>query len=61
MHGIGEKCTRFWCESPKERDCSEDRHRREEGIRMDLGVTGCGGGVWSGFTWLRIDTDGGLL
>jgi hypothetical protein len=28
------------------------RHRWECGIRMDLGEIG--GGVWSGFSWLRI-------
>jgi hypothetical protein len=32
-HGRGEKCTRFWWESPKERDHSEDRGIN--GIRMD--------------------------
>jgi hypothetical protein len=38
-----------------------ERSRRgwEDGIRMDLGKIGCG--VWSGFTWLRIGTVGGLL
>jgi hypothetical protein len=29
------------------------------GIKMDLGENGWG--LWSGFTWLRIGTDGGLL
>jgi hypothetical protein len=29
---------------------------------MDLGEIGWGwGGVWSGFTWLRLGTVGGLL
>jgi hypothetical protein len=32
------------------------RCRWEDGIRMDLRETGCGG-----FTWLRIGTGGGLL
>jgi hypothetical protein len=32
------------------------RRRWEDGIRMDLGEIG--GGVWSGFNWLKI---GGLL
>jgi hypothetical protein len=33
-----EKCTRFWWESPKESDLSEDRQREgwEVGIRTDL-------------------------
>jgi hypothetical protein len=33
--------------------------RWEGGIKMDLREIGWG--VWSGFTWLRIGTDGGLL
>jgi hypothetical protein len=35
------------------------RRRWEDGIKMDL--RGIGWGVWSGFTWLRIGTVGGLL
>jgi hypothetical protein len=35
------------------------RHRWEDGIKMDLREIGWG--VWSGFSWLRIGTDGGLL
>jgi hypothetical protein len=35
-----EKCTRFWWESPKETDHSEDRG--VDGIWMDLRETGCG-------------------
>jgi hypothetical protein len=35
------------------------RRRWEDGIKIDLGDIG--GGVWSGFTWLRIRTVGGLL
>jgi hypothetical protein len=34
------------------------RRRREDGMKMDLGEIGV---VWSGFTWLRIGTVGGLL
>jgi hypothetical protein len=34
------------------------RRRWEDGIRMDLSEKV--GGVWSGFTWLRIGTGGGL-
>jgi hypothetical protein len=33
--------------------------RWEDGIKM--GLTEIVGGVWSGFTWLRIGTVGGLL
>jgi hypothetical protein len=35
------------------------RRRCEDGIKMDLGEIGWW--VWSGFTWLRIGTAGGLL
>jgi hypothetical protein len=35
------------------------RRRWEDGIRMDLREIGWGG--CSGFDWLRIGTDGGLL
>jgi hypothetical protein len=35
------------------------RRRREDGIKMDLREIGWG--VWSGFTWLRVGTIGGLL
>jgi hypothetical protein len=38
-----------------------ERPRRgwEDGIKMDLREIGWG--VWSGFTWLRVGTGGGLL
>jgi hypothetical protein len=49
--------TRFWWESPMERDLSEDQG--EDGIRMDLGEIVLR--VWIGFDWLRIGTSGGLL
>jgi alpha-glucosidase (family GH31 glycosyl hydrolase) len=55
----GETCTGFWWESPKEKDHLEDQG--VDGIKMDLGEIGWGGGVWSGFTWFRIGTVGGLL
>jgi hypothetical protein len=41
------------------RPLGSPRRRWEDGIRMDLRETGRG--VWSGFSWLRICTDGGLL
>jgi hypothetical protein len=41
-----EKCTRFWWESPKERD------RWEDGIRMDLREIGLGG-----VDWIRLSQD----
>jgi hypothetical protein len=35
------------------------RHKWEDGIRIDLWEIGWG--MWSGFTWLRVGTSGGLL
>jgi hypothetical protein len=43
------------------RPLGRPRRRWEDGIKMDLGEIGWGGGVWSGFTWLRIGTIGRLL
>jgi hypothetical protein len=38
------------------------RRRREDGIKMDFREIGWGGGgVWSGFTWVKIGIVGGLL
>jgi hypothetical protein len=44
-----------------QRPLGRPRLRWEDGIRMDLGVIGLGGGVWIGFDWLRTGTVGGLL
>jgi hypothetical protein len=53
-------CTGFWWESPDgKRPLGRPRRRWEEGIKVELGEVGWG--VWSGFTWLRIGTVGGLL
>jgi hypothetical protein len=41
------------------RQLERPRRRWEDGTKMDLGEIGWG--VWSGFTWLRIGTVGGLL
>jgi hypothetical protein len=41
------------------RKLERTRRKCENGIRMDIWETGWG--VWSGFTWLRIGTGGGLL
>jgi hypothetical protein len=43
------------------RSLGRPRRRWEDGIKMDLREIGWGGGVWSGFTWLRIRIVGGLL
>jgi hypothetical protein len=36
------------------------RHLWEDSIKMDLQQVGCGG-AWTGLSWLRIGTGGGLL
>jgi hypothetical protein len=55
-----EKCTRFWWIRPKERDDLEDRGIDERmGSELILGRLALG--VWSGFSWPRIGTGGGLL
>jgi hypothetical protein len=54
------KCTRFWWESPKEKDRSEDQGvGGRMGSEWILGTLGWG--VWIGFDWLRIGISGGLL
>jgi hypothetical protein len=42
------------------RPLERSRRRWEDVIKMDLREIGWGG-VWSGFTWLRIGIVGGLL
>jgi hypothetical protein len=53
----GERCTGFWWKSQREKDHLKDQGVDE--IKMELREIGWG--VWSGFTWLRIGTVGGLL
>jgi hypothetical protein len=57
-HGRGEKSLKVFGEKKKEeRDHSEDRGADGRmGSEWDLGED-----VWSGFSWLRIWTGGGLL
>jgi hypothetical protein len=43
------------------RPLGKPRRRLEDGIRMDLREIGWGGGIWSGFNWLRIEAGGGIL
>jgi hypothetical protein len=49
-----EKCTRFWWESPREKDHLEDQGvGGEDGIRMDIMEIG-----WEGGTdWVRLAQD----
>jgi len=42
------------------RPLGRPRHRWEENIKMDLQEVGYGG-IWTGSSWLRIGTGGGLL
>jgi hypothetical protein len=55
-----EKGTGFWCQGPKERD-----HLKDRGVDGQMGLEWIlgrlVGGVWSGFTWHRTGTCGGLL
>jgi hypothetical protein len=59
-HGKREEtCTGFLWESPKEND-----HLKNEGVDGRMGakwILGIPAGGWSGLTWLRIGTAGGLL
>jgi hypothetical protein len=58
--GERRKVYRVLWESLKEREHSEDRG--EDGRMESKWILGrLVGGVWSGFTWLRIGTVGGLL
>jgi hypothetical protein len=56
----GEPCTEFWWQSPKEKD-----HLKDQGVDGRMGskwtLGRLVGGLWSGFTWLRMGIIGGLL
>jgi hypothetical protein len=55
-----EKCTRFWWDSPKERDHLEDQSvGGKMGSEWILGKLAWV--MWIGFDWLRTGTGGGLL
>jgi hypothetical protein len=59
-HGRREKRVQgFGGKALRKRPLERPRRRWEDGIKMDL--TEIGWGVWSGLTWLRIQTGGGLL
>jgi hypothetical protein len=53
---MGQTCTGFWWESPKEKD-----HLEDQGVDGRWDLREIGWGMWSGFTWLRIRIVGGLL
>jgi hypothetical protein len=47
---------------PEERKpLGRPRHRWEDNIKMDFQELEWGGGAWTGLSWLRIKTGGGLL
>jgi hypothetical protein len=57
--GEGENVYRVLVGKPEGRRPLESPRRRwEDGIKIKL--TEIGWGVWSGFTWLRIEIGGGL-
>jgi hypothetical protein len=59
-HERGEKIVQgFGGKSQRKEPLGRQKCGWEDGIRMDLREIGWG--VWSGFTWLRLRTDGGLL
>jgi hypothetical protein len=58
--GEGRKLYRVLVGRPEgKRPLERPRRRWEDGIKM--GLREIGWGVWSGFTWLRTGTVGGLL
>jgi hypothetical protein len=58
-HGRGEKRVQsFGGKAQRQKPLECQRHRWEDGIKMDLREIGWG--VWSGLSWLRIGTIGGL-
>jgi hypothetical protein len=61
---MGEGRNVYWVLEGKpegKRPLERARCRWENGIKIDFREIGCGEGVWSGFTWLRIGIAGGLL
>jgi hypothetical protein len=57
---LGEVCTGFWWKNLKERDhWGDPKPRWEDNIKADLQKVGYG--VWTGLSWLRIETGGGQL
>jgi hypothetical protein len=62
MHGRGEKRVQgFDGKARRKKPFDRPRRRWEDGIKMGFREIGLGGGVWSGFTGVRIGIIGGLL
>jgi hypothetical protein len=60
-YGRGEKVCEVLAGKPEgKRPLERPRRRWENGLKMDLREIDLRG-VWSGFTWFRIGTVGGLL
>jgi hypothetical protein len=58
--GREKMCTGFFVVKPEGmRPLGRPRRRREDNIKMNLQEVGLG--VWTGFSWLRIETGGGHL
>jgi hypothetical protein len=51
--------TKFWFESLRGRDHSEDQGVDGDNIKIDLKEIEFG--MWIGFVWIRLGTGGGLL
>jgi hypothetical protein len=61
-NGRGKKRVQGFGETAvKKKTTERPRRRWEDGIKMGRREIGWEGGVWSGLTWLRIGTVGGLL
>jgi hypothetical protein len=58
--GREEACTGFWWEHVRERDHLEDLVIGGKIILSGI-LRGCDVGVWTGLSWLRIETDVGHL
>jgi hypothetical protein len=56
---MGEECTRFWGESPNVRDHMENGGL-DKSMRSGL-ISGRLFRGWSGCSWLRLGSGGGLL
>jgi hypothetical protein len=58
--GVGRNVYRVFMGKPEGKSSlGRPRRRWDDGIKIDLREIGWG--VWSGFSWLRIGTVGGLL